>query len=163
MSELRPPNQGIDQLKLDAFLADSVVKSGGKLHALGIGWDQLSAQSFPARHSRLSLGVVVTVPYLDTDSGHELRVRFQDADGNALAFGGRAPQPGETDKRPTMIKARLPQTRGDDPAPGDERTITLAINLDGLVFSGPGRYRFLLEIDGAPQKRLAFRVVQAAS
>ncbi len=147
-------------MELDAFLADSAVKSGGKLHALGIGWDRLTARSFPARHSRLSLGVVVTVPYLDAESGHELRVRFEDADGNALAFGGQAPKPGEPDKRPTMIRATLPKTRSGDRADGDERTITLAINLDGLVFHAPGRYRFLLDLDGAPQKRLAFRVIE---
>jgi hypothetical protein len=150
-------------MELDAFLADSVVKSGGKLFALGAGWDQLTAPSFPARHGRLSLGVIVTVPYLDTETGHELRVRFEDADGNALPFGGRTPSPGEPDERPTLIKAKLPSTRPEGLAAGDERTTTLAINLDGLVFHAPGRYRFLLDIEGAPQKRLAFRVVESSS
>lgn len=139
------------------------MKSGGKLHALGIGWDRLTAKSFPARHGRLSLGVVVTVPYLETVSSHDLLIRFEDADGHALPIGGTPPQPGEPDTRPTTIKAQLPRTRREDAADGDERTITLAINLDGLVFHGPGRYRFVLEIEGAPQKRVAFRVVEATS
>jgi hypothetical protein len=146
-------------VQIDAFLADSVVHADGKLFALGAGWDQLTANGFPARHPRLSIGVIITVPYSDTDSGHELRIRMEDADGAVLPIGGQAPPPGEPDTRTRMIKAQLPRTRTEERRSGDERVVALAINLDGLIFEAPGRYRFVLDLEGAPQKRLAFRVV----
>ncbi len=50
------------------FLTDSVDLSKCKIYALGIGWDVLFAQSFPAQHHRSGLGILVTVPYLETNS-----------------------------------------------------------------------------------------------
>ena len=101
------------------------------------------------------------MPFVDETVAQELTIRFEDADGRVLPFGGRAPEPGVPDTRPTRITARLPQTSLDADAPGDERTITMAVNLDGLVFDSPGRYRFVIEMPGSPQKRLGFRVTQA--
>lgn len=147
-------------MQIDAFLADSVVQADGKLFALGAGWDRLNVQSFPARHSRLSLGILVTLPFTDETVAQELTIRFEDADGKVLTFGGQPPEPGAPDNRPRQITARLPQTSLDEDAPGDERTITMAVNLDGLVFDAPGRYRFVIEMPGFPQKRLGFRVAQ---
>lgn len=145
-------------MELDAFLADSVMKSDGKLFALGAGWDRLSARRFPARHSRLSLGAIVKVPYRGVDTDHELVVRFEDADGNALPFGGRSDR---SDAGPMQLTARFTTRRPTEDEAGDERSVVLALNLDGLVFEAPGRYRFLLDIDDTPVKHLAFRVVQA--
>jgi hypothetical protein len=41
---------------------------------------------------------------------------------------------------------------------GDEQVIPLAINLNGLPFEAPGRYTFVVEVDGQEVKRLPFRV-----
>jgi hypothetical protein len=149
-------------VQIDAFLADSVVQADGKLFVLGAGWDQLSSSGFPARHPRLALGVIVTVPYLSADADHELRVRLEDADGAVLPIGGHVLPSGQRDTRPRLIRAKLPGARTDDRGAGDERTITLAMNFDGLIFDAPGRYRFVLELDGASQKRMVFRVVESA-
>ena len=40
-------------MQIDAFLSDSVQAAGGKLHALGIGWQVIQASSFPVRHDRI--------------------------------------------------------------------------------------------------------------
>jgi hypothetical protein len=147
-----------DPVEIDAFLADAVEKAGGKLSALGAGWDQLSAQSFPARHPRVSMGVLLTLPYVDPAPQHDLDVHLEDADGNVLPLGRPAGAGGgQTAQR---IRVQVPATRPQGLAPGDERTVSLALNLDGLVFQQPGRYRFVLSMDGTVVKHLGFRVVQ---
>ena len=63
-----------------AFLCDAAVESGGKLHALGIGIDVLSASQVPVRHPRLSL--VLGLDYNQDEVGeHTMGLRVVDADG----------------------------------------------------------------------------------
>lgn len=148
-------------MEIDAFLADAVMKSGGKLSALGAGWDQLSATTFPARHPRIAMGVLLTLPYVDPAAQHVLEVHLEDADGNLLPLG--FPPGGGTSQAAQRIRVQVPTGRPEGLAPGDERTVSLALNLDGLVFERPGRYRFVLSMDGEGLRRLGFRVVQRPS
>lgn len=144
-------------MEIDAFLADSVIKSGGKLHALGIGWDRLTARAFPARHARIAIGVVATVPFLDTGEEHEIVIRLEDSDGNAVPLGpARSGGPG----RPTRISAKINPGRPAGYVIGDVRVVSLAINLDGVVFQRPDAYRFVLAAGGI-EKPLTFRVAEA--
>src|SRR2546426_10968997 len=46
-------------MDIEAFLADAVQASGGKLHALGIGWQVIQTTAFPARHDRVGIGLIV--------------------------------------------------------------------------------------------------------
>jgi len=46
-------------MEIEAFLADAVQASGGKLHALGIGWQVIQTTAFPARHDRVGIGLIV--------------------------------------------------------------------------------------------------------
>ncbi len=41
-------------------------------------------------------------------------------------------------------------------APDGEGTVTLALNLDGLVFEDEGSYAFVLSVDGVEHARLPF-------
>ena len=56
-------------------------------------------------------------------------------------------------------------TVGRPPAlpPGDEQLLPFALNFDGLVFEAPGRYRFVLGIDGRDITTLSFRVNLSAA
>jgi hypothetical protein len=143
-------------VEIDAFLADSVVKSGGKLHALGIGWDRLTARAFPARHARVAIGVVATVPFLDTGEEHEIVIRLEDPEGNSIPFAPAKPGAGGA---PDRLRAKFSPGRPDSYVIGDERVVLLAINVDGLVFQRPGSYRFVLAAGGI-EKPLTFRVAE---
>lgn len=132
-------------MEVDAFLADSVQAAGGKLHALGVGWRVLRAQTLPTRHDRVGIGVMVrTSP--DEAGSHKLTVTLTDPDGEPLAFGTG---PGGQ----ARMGLDLPFT-----APGGEGTATLALNLDGLVFEREGPYAFVLSVDGTEHARLPFRL-----
>jgi hypothetical protein len=126
-------------MEIEAFLADSVQASGGKLHALGVGWRVIQALSFPARHDRIGLGLLVrTTP--DEAGSHTLALSLLDPNGSPRAFGD-------------ANAFQAPFT-----SPNGEGTATLALNLDGLVFESEGTHAFVISIDGREATRLTFRV-----
>ncbi len=130
-------------MEVDAFLADSVQAQGGKLHALGIGWRVLRVASFPARHDRVGIGVIVRSAPAEAGD-HVLAISLLGPAGVARSFGGDR----------TGLEARFTTPRG-------EGTATLALNIDGLVFDGEGEHTFVLAVDRHEAARLPFRVQTA--
>jgi len=126
-------------MQVEAFLADSVQASGGKLHALGIGWQVIQVSAFPVRHDRVGLGLVVRTT-ADEAGPHTLSVALLDPKGAPRAFGDQ------------------PSFEAGFASPEGDGTATLALNLDGLVFDGEGTHAFVLGIDGREAVRLPFRV-----
>jgi hypothetical protein len=135
-------------VEVEAFLADTVQAAGGKLSALGIGWQILSAPGFPARHDRIGIGVLVRITEGSERGSHRLSVRLLGPGDEARALG-RAPDGRELDQ----LDAPFAVTG----TPG-AATATFALNFDGLVFPEPGTYTFLIDVDGKEGKRLPFRV-----
>jgi hypothetical protein len=126
-------------MEIDAFLADSVQAAGGKLHALGIGWQVIQASAFPVRHDRIGLGLVVrTTP--DEAGAHTLNISLLDPNGTPRLFGDK------------------PSFDANFASPEGEGTATLALNLDGLVFETEGAHTIVVGIDGSEALRLPFRV-----
>jgi hypothetical protein len=126
-------------MEVDAFLADSVQATGGKLHALGIGWQVIQASAFPVRHDRIGLGLVVRTTSEEAGA-HTLSISLLDPNGAPRLFGDR------------------PVFDVNFASPDGEGTATLALNLDGLVFETEGSHTIVLVIDGDEAVRLPFRV-----
>ena len=131
-------------MDVQAFIADAVQASGGKLHALGVGWRVLQTSAFPARHDRIGLGVIVRTPAAEAGN-HRLTLGLTGPVG-PIAFGR------DNDGSP---RATVEATFATPPGDG---TATLALNLDGLVFEREGDHAFVLAIDGQERVRLPFRV-----
>lgn len=146
-------------MEIDAFLADSVASAEGKLFIQGAGWNTITAGDLPARHDRIGIGVLVTVPYTETNIAHAFDIRLEDEDGNSVPFGD-APDP----EGGTIDRLSSEFTMGRPPTiqPGDDQIFSLALNIDGLTLERAGAYRFVVSIDGEDCKRLRFRVVSAA-
>ena len=124
----------MNSFEVTSFLADSVDLQQGKIYALGIGWDVLFAQNFPAQHPRIGLGILVNVPYTQTNKDHLLRISLQDQDGhvvNNLSFTS----PFKVGRPPHLNE-------------GDAQILPFAFNFDGLVFEKASIYRWVIEIDG---------------
>jgi len=68
-------------MQLDyAFLCDAAAESGGKIHALGIGFERITLRQLPAVHPRAV--AVMRFSFTRADIGsHAFRVRVSDADG----------------------------------------------------------------------------------
>src|SRR5438093_13775059 len=76
-------------MDIEAFLADAVQASGGKLHALGIGWQVIQTTAFPARHDRVGIGLIVRTVAAEAGQ-HTLTLTLLDPEGaaRAIALGG---------------------------------------------------------------------------
>ncbi len=112
-----------------ALLADAAtIDASGKLNILGI-FDHIGVSQFPAQHGRVSLVLRFTAGTSEIGA-HEVHIRMSDPggaevlslNGEIQLVGGRAAQDG----------IRVPHI----------------LNLDGLVFAGPGMYSFDVKVDG---------------
>ncbi len=130
--------------RVEAFLADSVQAAGGKLYALGIGWNRLvTSATFPLVHHNLGIGVVVHLPYSFTADRHTLGLRLVDQDGTEIV---------------RTIRADLNVGQAPDLLPGDEQVLALAFNLQGVTFPRPDLYSLVVAIDDVDRCRLPLRV-----
>lgn len=112
-----------------AFLADAAtIDASGKLSVLGI-FDRIGVSQFPAQHGRITLVLRFTGGTSEIGS-HEVHIRMSEPggaevlslNGEMQLIGGVAAQDG----------VRVPHI----------------LNLDGLVFTGPGMYSFDVKVDG---------------
>jgi hypothetical protein len=134
--------------QVDAVLCDSAVTADGKLYIQGGGWNLLGAESFPFRQSRIGIGVILQVPYTQTNRDHELRIALRHEDEDPTGDGG--------DEVGGIVRFNLGR-----PAilqPGEPQHVPFALNLDQIPFERPGTYSFVITIDGEELGRLTFRV-----
>lgn len=126
-----------------ALLADAAtIDAGGKLNILGV-FDRINATSFPARHGRLAM-VLRFSAGLDEAGEHEMEIVLRDPDGEELM--------------------RLDGNIHFGPGPmqaGGEIRVPHVLNLDGLVFSEPGRHTFDLRVDGRHLRSISLNVTEA--
>jgi hypothetical protein len=134
---------------VDAVLCDSAVTADGKLYIQGGGWNLLGAESFPFRQSRIGIGVVLQVPYTQTNRDHELRLALRHEDEDPTGDGGDGV--GGVFRfnvgRPPILQH------------GEPQHVPVALNFDQIPFELPGTYSFVITIDGDELGRLTFRVV----
>jgi hypothetical protein len=150
-------------IHVDAFLCDSIQGLGAKLYALGIGWNVIDAAQFPARHSRLGVGLVIHIPYTATNQTHEFSVHIENEDGAPLPLAEAGPG---TDPRTVedghviRLGGSFNVGRPPELPPGDEQIVPLALQLDQIEFPAPGIYSMVVEIDKNDEARLPFRLRQ---
>ena len=124
-----------------AFLCDSAEESGGKIHALGIGFDSILASSVPAVHPLLT--VVAQLRYSVAEAGSKaLAIRAVDADGQNIV-------------NPIDRDIEFPM-----PPRHPTNTARLIIALNAVQFSSYGDYSVHVAINGSEIARLPLTVVQ---
>jgi hypothetical protein len=130
-----------------AMLADGAQQAGGKLYVLGGQWDRLVVSNFPAQHPTMAVVLVIKVEYNEALDRHQLDVQLS-LDGqpmDARAAGG-------------MITGHSPgQVRG---AP---TFVPLALTFNNVVFENPGRYEWVITVDGDELARVPLEVLQGAA
>ena len=77
----------MDDIELDAFLADSVASVQGKLYALGAGWNRIAVALFPARHDRVGIGLLFRVPAGSTVEPRRFELRLLGPSNDDLELG----------------------------------------------------------------------------
>ncbi len=127
-----------------AFLCDSAQESGGKIHALGIGFDSIAAASVPVTHPMLS--VVAQIRYSVAEAGQKaLAIRAIDADGGNIV-------------NPIDGQVEFPV-----PPRGSTSIARLIIALGGVNFASYGDYAVHIALNGNEVARLPLTVVQIQS
>jgi hypothetical protein len=144
----------VTPIHVDAFLADSVVTSDGKLYVQGAGWNRISAASFPVVHDRIGIGLIFSFEVAGVSEPHRFELRLEDSKGNEMPLGDTPPGP----QSPGKI-TRIGGEFGAGPvARGVEQIVPIAINLNGMAFEGPSTFRFVVSVDGDDMKALPFRI-----
>jgi hypothetical protein len=112
-----------------AFLADAAtIDASGKLSVLGI-FDRISVSQFPAQHGRITLVLRFSAGTSEI-GGHDVQIRMSDPGGKeVLSLNGEMQLVGGVAAQDVI---RVPHI----------------LNLDGLVFHGPGMYSFDVKVNG---------------
>lgn len=136
------------------LLADWAEAINGKLYIQGGGWSRVTP---PVRMPGTNLGLIscalairFTVGWDETNIRHDVGVRLLDADGHAVS-----PVPGQP---PVEVKTQLEVGRPPGVTHGSDLDASMALSFHGLPLA-PGRYAFVLEIDGEPIKGATFDVL----
>lgn len=123
-----------------ALLADAATIDGsGKLNILGI-FDRLGTSAFPTRHPRLSLVLRFSAGIHEVGK-HEVEIVLKAPDG----------------KEVVRIDGEMSLTAGRRGV-ADGVLVPHILNMDGLVFSAPGRYSFDVIVDGTHQVSIPLTV-----
>lgn len=150
-------------IQVDAFLCDSIEGVGGKLYAIGIGWNSIGAMQLPTRHPRIGVGLVIHTPYTATNQPHEVLVQIEDQEGNAISLGDATPGADPRtieDGKLVRLGGQFNVGRPPGLAVGDEQVVTFALQFDGVEFQVPGLYSVIVTVDGSQEARLPFRLLQ---
>jgi Family of unknown function (DUF6941) len=148
----------IDALEVDAFLADSVVVSDNKIYAQGAGWDTIFTGVYPFRQARIGIGVILRIPWSATNQMHKFSIRIVDQDGHKVPLGAAPPGVTLPDGKVHELAGEFNVGRPAVLTAGDSQIVPIAVNLDGLEFTGPNSYSVVVSVDNDERRRLPFRV-----
>lgn len=127
-----------------ALIADAAtVDASGKLNILGV-FDRLGADTFPARHPRLSLVLRFTAGIQETGE-HQVDISLRDPDGEEVVH----------------MDGEMQLTPGRGGAT-DAIRVPHVLNIDGLVFPRAGRYAFDVQVDGVHHVSIPLLVADKA-
>lgn len=130
-------------MKLDlALIADAATVDGsGKLNILGV-FDHIAVVEFPARHERMCLVMRFRATAAETGE-HQIDVVIQDPSKEEIARMTGSIDLGKAVGRESV---HIPQV----------------LHLDGFVFTQPGVYSLVVEIDGRVDQAVDLEVSKAA-
>jgi hypothetical protein len=126
-----------------AFLCDAAAESGGKIHALGIGFERITLRQLPAVHPR-AVAVVRFSFHLDDLGALPFRVRVSDADGRDVA---------------TPVEGQTTLALPEDTDRGRANIVVELVQMD-LRTAGP--HEVVIALAGQELASLPFEVVVTA-
>ena len=122
------------------MLADAAEVAGGKLYALGGGWDRLTVQSLPASKS-MAVALALRVPWHETNRQHRFQIEMTDEDGNQSVSVDGATEVG----RPPGIPQGQPQI------------VQMVINIEAS-FGKLGTYVIAARVNDYEERSVRFNV-----
>jgi hypothetical protein len=117
----------------------------------------------PIRHDRIGVGILLRVPFLQTNQQHKFDVRLENEDFGIMPLGDApagAEGPGIEDGKMLRLGGEFNVGRPPTIVDGDEQIIPLAVQLNNVMFELPGLYSVVIAVDGTDSLRLPFRIRQ---
>lgn len=144
-------------MELDVVLCNHAEAVNNLLYLAGAGINvaYAPAGSPPPYGASVGIGLLVTVPWQQTNQRHTAEITVVTEDGEPLTV-----RTGPDTSGPLSVIMGFNVGRPANIVPGDDQVVALATNLVGLPFPGYGKYEFLVSVDGNPERRIGFRVAQ---
>ena len=126
------------------LLTDYSEVLGGKVYAMGGGWNMLRFPALPTDHA-FGIAFGIDVPWDETNQRHELSLEIQDPDGTRL--GDEFSVEFETGRPPGAVA-------------GQDQRIALSLNAQ-LTFETAGPHAVVVHVAGDEIARTRFYVLEA--
>lgn len=133
-------------MRVTFLLCDSAQVANGKLFVLGGGWNiytKGSPEPLP-----MALGIVITVPWNETNQRHTFVGELLTEDGGAVM---------NADASPVRVDGEFEVGRPPGIRPGSDINVPLAVNLG--VDIAAGGYRWQVSVDGTVLAEARFDVI----
>lgn len=142
-------------MQLDAILCNHAEAVNNLLYIAGGGIDAAFVQpgAQPPYVVNVGIGIMVTVPWEQTNQQHTVEVELVDDDGRPVQL-----PTGPDSTRPLQVKMAFNVGRPPNVVIGDDQHICLAANLAGVPLPALGKYAFIVRIDGYDDRKLGYRV-----
>jgi len=143
-------------MELTALLCNHAEAHDNQLFVSGGGIDTaVIPAGAPAPFTvTLAIGMIVEVPWTETNQQHTVRLALLDADGHPVEI-----QQGPDQRAPFEGMVLFNVGRPPLLEPGQPQTVALAINIPVLPLEELGQYVFAISIDGTEMQRLRYRLV----
>lgn len=143
-------------------LCDFAEVSGNKLFISGAGISLLaSAATAPPFPINISLAILVSVPWNETDAQHTLTIELvSEAKGvqERVILNDQLPEGADPADR-GLIAFVFQASRSPSMLAGDETVIPIAVPMFGLPLTDLGPYFFSVNIDQREMDRASFRLI----
>lgn len=142
-------------MNLDAILCNHAEAVNNLLYISGGGIDAGFVQpgANPPYLINIGIGIMVTVPWEQTNQQHAVEIELVDADGHVVQL-----TTGPDTTSPLQVKLTFNIGRPATVALGDDQHVCLAANLPGLPLPALGKYGFIVRVDGFDERKLGYRL-----
>ena len=126
-------------MRVTLLLADFAQVAEGKLSLLGAGW------TFKAINAPMAVGVIVEVPWDETNKPHHWVLRLVSEDGQPVLL----PSP-FGDPQPILLEGQIEVGRPPGYPVGVPFNVPMAVNFGPAPLAPAERFMFVFEVDGQP-------------
>ena len=142
-------------MRVDAMLCNHAEAVNNLLYVSGGG---VNVSSFPMGMPQpypvaVALAIQITVPWMQTNQQHKVNVEIVGEDGESIKITNPAGV-----EEPFTLEMAFNVGRPAGLQPGDEQSIALAANLASIPLPAAGKYEFVINVDGNPERRLPLRL-----
>lgn len=134
-------------MRVTLLLADYAAEFGGKLTVVGAGWTFTGPQVGP-----MGLGIILEVPWTETNRRHNLVIELQDEDGNPARIG--------PENAPVRIESEVEVGRPPGHPAGVAFSVPIALNFGPIPFEAGRRYLWVVAVNGETREdwRVGFNI-----